>query len=86
MGGSDGQRFVPYNGRTADGRRTWYSESQLRFDIGAETYYVDGGMLVAAVLHRLGITDGDPCDWLQHKEVREWVMLNGIRKDPSLNP
>jgi hypothetical protein len=85
-GPTEGLRWapMPYNGRSADGRRAWYSESMIRFDIGTDRYYTDGGRL-AVFLNSLGITDGEPRDWVQDSRVEEWVKLNGIRHDPSLN-
>jgi hypothetical protein len=84
---TEGLRWVPtpYDGRSADGRRTWISGGTIPFAIGTETYYVEP-LRLAELLHGLGITEGDQRDWIRDSRVSEWVKSQGIRRDPSLNP
>src|SRR4051812_47568132 len=87
LGQTEGQRWTPtpYDGRSPNGRRTWVPGNWIRIEIGSDEYAVDGVPL-AVFLSGLGITDGDPDDWVQDSRVAEWVRSHGVRKDRSLNP
>jgi hypothetical protein len=81
-GAGGGGRWVPteYNGLTADGHRTSFSErDMIRFDINGDDYYADGGRLWVFLLS-LGIRDGEPRDWVRDDKVKDWIKANGIKK------
>src|SRR4051794_10958682 len=75
---TDGRRFVPepYTGRLPNGRRTWINGGMIAFKVDDETIHVEQ-LSLAELLNELGITDGEPSDWIQNPRVEEWVKSCG---------